>query len=323
MIDIFKPIEKLADYIVFNIFHMTPASHAATSLQFFIYDTIKIFIMMLTISFCVGLVKSFFTPEKTRKHLSGKHAGIGNVLAACLGIVTPFCTCSAVPLFIGFLEAGVPLGVTFSYLIAAPMINEMAIILLWSLFGIKITAMYISSGLIIAIGGGLIIGALKLEKYVEPFVFQSKIDSCCTHEHTKTWGYRIKEAKKSALKIFRKIWPYILIGVGLGAFIHGYVPTEVLLKYAGKGNLFAVPIAVAMGVPLYANCAGILPLSVVLVRAGLPIGTVLAFTMAVTAISFPEIMMLKRVLKLPLLLVFITLITIAIIFTGYMFNLVT
>jgi len=320
MIDIFKPIEWLANFIVYNVFHLSAKTNLATSLHFFIYDTIKIFILLLAISFVVGFIKSFFTPENTRKYLTGKHTGIGNVLAAMLGIVTPFCSCSACPLFIGFVEAGIPLGVTFSYLIAAPMINEVAVIMLWGLFGIKVTGIYILSGLIIAVIGGMVIGMLNLERYIEPFVFETKVKSCCSGENIVTFKDRIQEAKESAWSIFKKTWPYIMAGVGIGAFIHGYVPTGLLVKYAGINNPFAVPLAVLLGVPLYANVAGVLPITEVLVKQGLPIGTVLAFTMAVTAISLPEMLILKRVLKLPLLGIFVAILTVAIIFTGYLFN---
>jgi uncharacterized membrane protein YraQ (UPF0718 family) len=254
--------------------------------------------------------------------------GFGNILAALFGIVTPFCSCSACPLFIGFVEAGIPLGITFSYLISAPMINEVAIVLLWGLFGIKITAVYIFSGLIIAITGGLIIGALNLERFVEPFVFQIKqvklTSGCCCQEQSQTeiitLKNRINEAIQSATEIFKKVWFYILIGVGIGAFIHGFVPVGLLVKYAGIQNPFAVPIAVLIGVPLYANVAGILPITEVLVRQGLPMGTVLAFTMSVTALSFPEMIILRKVLRPQLLAIFVGILTFAIIFTGYLFN---
>lgn len=320
MIDIFKPVEWLADFIVYNLMNLPAKANFSLSLHFFIYDTIKIFILLLAISFVVGIIKSFFTPEKTRAFLTGKHTGIGNTLAAMLGIVTPFCSCSACPLFIGFVEAGVPLGITFSYLIAAPMINEVAIILLWGLFGIKVTALYIFSGLIIAILGGMAIGALKLERFVEPFVYETKIKACCASNEEKNWNERIQEAKESAWTIFTKTWPFVVAGIGIGAFIHGYVPTGLLVKYAGISNPFAVPMAVLLGIPLYANVAGVLPITEVLVKQGLPIGTVLAFTMAVTAISLPEIMILRRVLKMQLLAMFIVILAVAITFTGYLFN---
>lgn len=320
MIDIFKPIEWLADFIVYNLLNMAAKANLTQSLHFFIYDTIKIFILLLAISFAVGIVKSFFTPERTRAFLTGKHTGIGNTLAAMLGIVTPFCSCSACPLFIGFVEAGVPLGITFSYLIAAPMINEVAVILLWGLFGLKVTAIYIFSGVIIAIIGGMIIGALKLERFVEPFVYETKVKNCCTSDHKKSLKERVEEAKESSWSIFKKTWIFIVAGVGIGAFIHGYVPTELLTRYAGADNPFAVPLAVLFGVPLYSNVAGVLPIAEVLVQRGMPLGTVLAFTMAVTAISLPEIMILRRVLKVPLLAIFVAILAAAITFTGYLFN---
>lgn len=327
MIDIFKPVELLANYVVYNVFKIKEHSHLGDSLQFFIYDVIKIFILILVISFVVGFIKGFFTPETTKKHLTGLPLGVGNILAALLGIVTPFCSCSACPLFIGFVEAGVPLGVTFSYLISAPMINEVALILLWGLFGIKVALLYIVSGLFVAIFGGLIIGELKLERFVEPFVYQIKNDStgnCCSlpEADSVTMKLRLKDAKESAWDIFKRVYPYIIIGVGIGAFIHGFVPTGLLVKYAGAQNPFAVPLAVLIGVPLYANIAGVLPITEVLVKQGLPIGTVLAFTMAVTALSFPEMLILKRVLKIQLLGIFVGILTIAIIFTGYLFNFV-
>lgn len=322
MIDIFKPVELLANYLVYDIFKITQGTKLANGLQFFIYDTIKIFILIFAISFVVGFIKSYFTPEKTRKYLTGKHVGIGNIFAACLGIVTPFCSCSACPLFIGFVEAGIPLGITFSYLISAPMINEVAIILLWGLFGIKVTVTYILSGLLVAIAGGIAIGMLNLEKYVEPFVYQIKSkNACCNGDSGKiTHKERLSEAHNGACSIFKKVYPYILIGVGIGAFIHGYVPTGFLVQYAGAHNPFAVPIAVLIGVPLYSNIAGVLPITEVLVKQGLPIGTVLAFTMAVTALSLPEMIILRKVLKPQLLAIFAGILTLAIIFTGYLFN---
>lgn len=320
MIDIFKPIELFANYIVYNIFKIKPHSHLGDSLQFFIYDVIKIFILLLIISFAVGFIKSFFTPENTKKRLTGLPLGVGNIFAALLGIVTPFCSCSACPLFIGFVEAGIPLGVTFSYLISAPMINEVALVLLWGLFGIKIAGTYIFSGLLVAIIGGLIIGALNLERFVEPFVFETKLASCHTENKTLTFQCRIDDAKESSWDIFKKVYPFIIIGVGIGAFIHGFAPTGLLVKYAGAQNPFAVPLAVLIGVPLYANIAGILPITEVLVKQGLPIGTVLAFTMAVTALSLPEMIILRKVLKPQLLWIFIGILTLAIICTGYLFN---
>ena len=260
--------------------------------------------------------------------LEGKRTFAGNVLAAMVGIVTPFCSCSAVPLFIGFLEAGVPLGVTFSYLIAAPMVNEVAIILLWGLFGIKVTLIYISFGVSLAIASGYIIGLLKLERWVEPFVWElqrSRQGMVADDENdleavTLTWKQRFEQGRYQSSEIVRSVWLYVVGGIAIGAGIHGYVPTDFIVKYAGVHNPFAVPLAVILGVPLYANIAGVMPITEALVNKGMPMGTVLAFTMAVTALSLPEMVILKKVLKPQLLGVFIGLMTVGIISIGYIFN---
>lgn len=325
MIDIFKPIDFFAKFIVFDVLKLSEASRLAESLQFFIYDIIKISILVLFISFLAGVIKTYFSPEKTREFLTGKHTGIGNILAALLGIVTPFCSCSACPLFIGFVEAGIPLGITFSFLISAPMINEMALVLLASLFGVKIASVYVASGLVIAITGGLIIGALKLEKYIEPFVFEFKPDSstecvCGCGKEKTSFGHRIKEGRRHSFGIYNSIWPYVFLGVAIGALVHNYIPTEFLVKYAGINNPFAVPLAVLLGIPVYAGCAGALPVAYVLVQSGLPIGTVLAFAMSVTAISFPEFIILRKVLKPQMIAIFAGIMAVGIIFTGYLFN---
>ena len=323
MIDIFKPVDIFVQYIVFHVFKLSESSKLAESLHFFMYDIIKISVLILFISFIAGVIKTYFTPEKTKEFLSGKHKGVGNILAALLGIVTPFCSCSAVPLFIGFVEAGIPLGITFSFLISAPMINEMALILLFGLFGLKIASAYVTSGLVIAIAGGLIIGALKLEKYTEPFVFELKDELkpyCCGGEEKNDFIHRLHEGKKHSFGIYKSIWPYVFLGIAIGAWVHNYVPTELLIKYAGAGNPFAVPLAVLFGIPLYAGCAGALPIAYVLVKSGMPIGTVLAFTMAVTGISFPELIILRKVLKPQMLGIFVLIMTLGIIFTGYLFN---
>jgi uncharacterized membrane protein YraQ (UPF0718 family) len=325
MIDVFKPVDFFAKFVVFDLFKLPETSKLAESVHFFIYDSIKISILVIFISFLAGVIKTFFSPEKTRAFLSGKNTGFGNVLAALLGVVTPFCSCSACPLFIGFIEAGIPLGITFSFLISAPMTNEMAIVLLFGLFGLKVTVLYVALGLAIAILGGFIIGKLKLEKHIEPFVFEIKEPeepscACGCKKETETFKYRLNEGKKHSLGIYKSIWPYVLLGVGIGAWVHNYVPTEFLLKYAGAANPFAVPLAVLLGTPLYAGCAGALPLAYILVQSGMPIGTVLAFTMSVTAISFPELIILRKVLKTQMLAIFVAIMVLGIIFTGYLFN---
>lgn len=314
----FSPFFALADFIVYELLHLDPQALLATSLHFFIYDTLKIFTLLATIIFVVAIIRSYFPPERTRRILAHKRVYIGNILAALLGIVTPFCSCSAVPLFIGFVESGVPLGVTFSFLISSPMVNEIALILLWGLFGWKIALIYIGSGLLIAIIAGMIIGKLKMERYVQDYVWEIRMGEATIE--TLTFRQRALYGRTYTVDLLKKIWPYVVIGVGLGAFIHGYVPQDFLLKYAGPDNPLAVPIAVLLGVPLYSNAAGVIPIVQALLGKGLPIGTTLAFMMAVTALSFPEAVILKNVLKLPLLFTFFGTVALAIMAVGYLFN---
>ena len=314
----FSPFFALADFIVYELLHLDPQSLLATSLHFFIYDTLKIFTLLATIIFVVAIIRSYFPPERTRRILAHKREYIGNVLAALLGVVTPFCSCSAVPLFIGFVESGVPLGVTFSFLISSPMVNEIALILLWGLFGWKIALIYIASGLLIAIVAGMIIGKLKMEKYVQDYVWEIRVGE--TAIEALTFRQRALYARTYTKDLLKKIWPYVVIGIGLGALIHGYVPQDFLLKYAGPDNPFAVPLAIILGVPLYSNAAGVIPIVQALLEKGMAIGTTLAFMMAVTALSFPEAVILKNVLKLPLLLTFFGTVALAITAVGYLFN---
>jgi len=340
MIDLFFPVDIFSKFVVFDVLKLSETAKISEALHFFIYDVIKISILVLMISFFSGVIKTYFSPEKTKEFLSGKNNLLGNLLAALLGIVTPFCSCSACPLFIGFVEAGIPLGMTFSFLISAPMINEMGLILLVSLFGLKIAAIYVFTGLVIAILGGFIIGKLKLEKYIEHFVFGKKPESgscgcssesksveeeqtscCCSSKNPeRTFLSRVIEGKNHSLSIYKAIWLYVILGVAIGAWVHNYVPTEFILKYAGADNPFAVPIAVLLGIPMYAGCAGALPLAYVLAQSGMPMGTVLALTMSVTAISFPEMVILRKVLKPQLLAIFAGIMAVGIIFTGYLFN---
>ena len=312
-------LKKISEYFTYTLLKLEHGSHLADAVDFFIYDTIKIFLLLSVIIFIVSTIRSFFPPEKTKRILSHKKEFIGNILAALLGIVTPFCSCSAVPLFIGFVEAGVPLGVTLSFLISSPMVNEVAVVLLFGLFGWKITAIYIGTGLLVAIFGGLIIGKLKLEKWVEEYVYQ--FHNGQEYEITKqSFKDRLKYAKDNTVDILKRIWLYVIIAIGIGGFIHGYVPEDFLVRYAGPGNPFAVPIAVLLGVPLYANAAGVIPIVYALMEKGLSMGTVLAFMMAVTALSLPEMIILRKVLKLPLLAVFVGIMTVTIIAVGYLFN---
>ena len=311
-------LKQSADYLVFSVLALRPGSHLGEALDFFIYDTVKIFLLLATIIFAVAIVRSWFPPEKTKQILSQKREYIGNILAALLGIVTPFCSCSAVPLFIGFVESGVPLGVTFSFLISSPMVNEVALIMLWGMFGWKIALLYIGSGLLVAIIAGIVIGTLKMEGYVQDYVWKMQVGSAAIVE--QRWPERFSYARDYMIGLLKKIWPYVIIGVGIGAFIHGYVPADFLTRWAGRDNPLAVPIAVALGVPLYANAAGIIPIVQALTAKGMAIGTVLAFMMAVTALSLPEAIILSNVLKKPLLATFFGIVALAIVMVGYLFN---
>jgi uncharacterized membrane protein YraQ (UPF0718 family) len=327
MFDPFYPFDWLATQIVTKLLGLEIVSHLGSSLHFFLYDVPKVLTLLIVISFIVGTFQSFLEPERVRSLLEGKRTFAGNVMAAMVGIVTPFCSCSAVPLFIGFLEAGVPLGVTFSYLMAAPMVNEVAVILLWGLFGLKVTLLYIGFGVSLAIASGYIIGLLKLEKWVEPFVWELQrsrqsmaIEDEDNLNPSLTWNQRFEQGRFQSSEIVRSVWLYVVLGIAIGAGIHGYVPTDFIVKYAGVHNPLAVPLAVILGVPLYANIAGVMPITEALVNKGMPMGTVLAFTMAVTALSLPEIVILKKVLRPQLLAVFVGLMTIGIISIGYIFN---
>lgn len=320
----FTWVQKFADWFVYDLLRISKASKFGDALNFFVFDTIKIFILLLIIIYAITFIRSFFPPEKTRKILAEKKGStfIGHILAALLGIVTPFCSCSAVPLFIGFVEAGVPLGVTFSYLIAAPMVNEVALGLLYGLFGLRVALIYIISGEIIAIVSGIIIGKLGLEKYVEDYVYEIKVNADDIEIPNPTLSERLRDSWQFTRDLIKKIYLYVLIGIAIGGFMHGWIPTGALAKYAGKDNPFAVFVGVAFGIPLYSNAAGVIPLVSELTRAGVAMGTALSFMMAVTALSVPEMILLRRVLKPKLLAIFITIVGIGIVFTGYLFNMI-
>lgn len=317
--DIFSPIQWLADWLIYSVFNITKGTPLGNSINFFVYDSLKILILLAVIIFVVSIIRSFFPPEKTKRFLSkAKFPIFNNFLAALIGIVTPFCSCSAVPLFIGLVEAGVPLGVTFSFLISAPMVNEVALVLLWGLFGWKIALIYILSGVLIATIAGWVLGKLKLEKWVEEFVY--KIKSSEAAEKKLNAKDRIDYAKRYTIDIVKSVWIYILIGVGLGALMHGYTPNDLLVQYAGPSNLFAVPLAVLIGIPLYSNAAGTIPIVSVLIDKGMAMGTALAFMMAVTALSLPEFIILRKVLKPKLIIIYASIVGLGIMFTGYLFN---
>jgi hypothetical protein len=310
-----------ADYITYGLLRLSPGDHLADSLNFFLYDVPKIYFLLAVIVFFVALLRTYLPPERIRKILSHEKEFMGNITAAALGIFTPFCTCSAIPLFIGMLESGVPLGVTMSFLVASPTINEVALVMLWGLFGWRLAVIYILSGMFIAIVSGFIIGRLKMEKYVEEFVYKVKAKQEGGEEKLG-WNDRLSYAVEYVREIFSQVWIYVLLGVGLGAFIHGYVPVEFVTKYAGNGNPFAVIIAVIIGVPLYSNAAGTIPVVQALFGKGLALGTTLAFMMAVTALSLPEFIILRKVLKPRLLLTYFGTVAAGIIIIGYLFNLI-
>ena len=311
-------LKTTIEYLIFGWMGLSRGTRLGESANFFIYDSVKIVLLLTVIVFVIAVIRSYFSPERTRALLVHRRQYVGNVLAALLGIVTPFCSCSAVPLFIGFIESGVPLGVTFYFLVSSPMVNEVAMILLWGLFGAKVALLYVGTGVLVAIVSGIVIGRLKMEKYVQEYVYQMKLGAA--GETSPSFRQRLADARLYTWDLLKKITPYVLVGVGIGAFIHGYAPADFLAVHAGRDNPFAVPLAVAIGVPLYSNAAGMIPVVQALMGKGLPIGTALAFMMAVTALSFPEAVILKKVLKLRLLLTFFGIVALAIIGVGYLLN---
>ena len=281
-------LAPLTSWITHGLLAISSGSHLGSALEFFIFEVPKVMMLLLAVVFGVGIIRSFFTPEKTRLLLAGKKEFVGNIMASTLGIVTPFCSCSAVPLFIGFVETGVPLGVTLSFLIAAPMINEVALVLLFGMFGLKVAAMYVSTGLVIAIFSGFVIGKLHLERYVDEWIYNIKIGENQLEERKLSWQDRIEAGKTAVKEIVGKVWLFVLAGIGVGAFIHGYVPENLMASFMTKGSWWSVPLAVILGVPMYSNAAGIIPIIQALLEKGVPLGTALAFMMAVIGLSLPN-----------------------------------
>jgi uncharacterized membrane protein YraQ (UPF0718 family) len=317
---VYGQLSDFAEWLV-SLFGLSRQTHFGEAVHFFLYDTPKVLLLLTAIVFIMGVIQTFFAPERTRALLSGKREGVGNVLAASLGIVTPFCSCSAVPLFIGFLSAGVPLGVTFSFLISAPMVNEVALVLLFGMFGWKVAALYLGMGLLVAIIAGLIIGKLKMERYLEDWV--QKILSGQTAQHDgeqMSWVERFSAGGEHVKEIVGKVWPYILAGIALGAGIHGYVPEDFMASFMGKDVWWAVPAAVVLGVPMYTNAAGIIPIVEALIGKGAALGTVLAFMMSVIALSAPEMIILRKALKPTLIATFAGVVATGILLVGYVFN---
>jgi uncharacterized membrane protein YraQ (UPF0718 family) len=312
-------LQNIADFIVDDMIEMTSGKHLTETLRFFIYEVPKVMLLLVLIIFGIGILRSYFSTEKTRNALKDKSLFTGNLMAALLGIVTPFCSCSAIPLFLGFVEAGIPIGVTFSFLIAAPMINEVALVLLAGLFGWKVTLIYVGTGLSIAILSGWLIGKLKLEKYVADWVYSVKSNQENQEEERLTFHDRIQKGFDSVKEIVGKIWIYIVIGIGVGAGAHGYVPEDFLGSLLGKDNWYGVPLAIILGVPMYSNAAGIIPIVSVLIEKGVSLGTALAFMMSVIALSLPEIIILKKVLKWQLFAGFVGIVATVIVLVGFLF----
>ena len=311
-------LQLFADWLTYSILGLVQGTSLGLSVNFFIYDSIKVTLMLAVIVFAVAIVRTYITPQKVKKWVGGRTEGVGNVVAALLGIPTPFCSCSAVPLFIGFVESGVPLGITFSFLIASPLINEVAAAMLFAMFGWQIALIYIVSGLIIAIIAGIIIGRLHLESEVEEFVWKCKMYEQA--DKVMTGQERLVFAKNESRDITLKVLPYILLGIAIGAVIHGYAPADFLVNIAGPNNPLAVPIAVLIGIPLYSNAAGMIPIMEVLTAKGMAMGTALAFMMAVIGLSLPEMIILRKVIKIKLLLIFAGILFVAFTLTGYLFN---
>ena len=309
--------KESVDYLTIDLLGLS--GRLNESINFFIYDTVKILFLLIVIIFVVSYLRTHFNTEKVRLYLQGKSEFTGNVLASLFGIITPFCSCSAIPLFLGFIQARIPLGVTFSFLISSPMNNEVAIALLFTLFGWKITAIYIGFGLLVAIIGGFVIGRFGLDKYILMDVkpMEGELEDI---EVKLTQKQRISEAWEYTYDIFKQIWLYVLIGVGIGALIHGYVPADFIAKYAGGDNWYGVPLAVVLGIPMYSNAAGVMPLVEVLTDKGMLLGTALSFMMAITALSLPEAMILKKILHVRLIGVFFGIVGFGIICIGYLFN---
>jgi uncharacterized membrane protein YraQ (UPF0718 family) len=322
MVDLFYPLQWIADKLTYDVLGIMPDTHLASSVNFIIYDVMKIFVLLAVMIFVVSYIRTYVTPEKTRKVLGGKKGLQYHLLASMIGAVTPFCSCSSVPLFIGFVEAGIPLGVTFSFLITSPLVNEAAVAALWATMGFKATLIYTVSGILLGVIGGYLIGLLKMEKYVAEFVYKIKVGDSNKNPRYLSAKERTAAAYESVKDIVEKVWIYVIIGVALGGIFHGYAPEGILAKYAGEDNLLAVPVAVLIGVPLYSNIMGMIPIVESLIGKGLPVGTALAFIMGVTALSLPEMIILKKVLKNELIAAFVIIVTVCIILTGYLFNVI-
>jgi len=321
---LYRHLSEIAAWLTYSVGGLERGSHFGAAVEFFVFEAPKVLMLLVLVVFGVGVVRTFFTPERTRRLLAGRRESVGNVLAALLGTVTPFCSCSAVPLFIGFVTAGVPLGVTFSFLVSAPMVNEVALVLLFGMFGWKVAALYLGMGLIIAIVAGWILGRLRLEKYVESWVYENGSNRTADGEvlPSMSWGERVQAGVVVVREIVGRVWLYVLIGIAVGAGIHGFVPENFMASIMGRDAWWSVPLAVLLGVPMYSNAAGIIPIVQALLGKGAALGTVLAFMMSVIGLSLPEAIILRQVLKPRLIATFFGVVAGGILLVGYLFNLV-
>lgn len=317
---IYSHLATWAKWFTYEVLRLSPSSRFASAVEFFVYETPKVLLLLTVVVFAVGIVRSFFTPERTRRILAGQRELTGNVLAALLGVVTPFCSCSAVPLFIGFVTTGVPLGVTFSFLISAPMVNEVALALLFSLFGWRIALLYASTGLLVAVVSGWTIGRLRLERHVESWVLEAQGDESAAAEEKLQWPGRLRRGAESVREIVGRVWPFVVAGIAVGAGIHGYVPEGFMASIMGRDAWWSVPLAVLLGIPMYSNAAGIIPVVQALLGKGAALGTVLAFMMSVIGLSLPEMIILRRVLKPTLIATFAGVVGAGIVLVGFVFN---
>ncbi|HVO13527.1 MAG TPA: permease [Vicinamibacteria bacterium] len=319
---VYAQLPAFAAWLAYDALGLARGSAAGAAAEFFLYDTPKVLMLLTVVVFAVGIARSFFTPEATRRILAGRREALGSVLAALLGVVTPFCSCSAVPLFVGFVTAGVPLGVTFSFLVSAPMVNEVALALLFALFGWRVALLYAGTGLAVAVVSGVVIGRLHLERWVEPWVYAVTPGRAVVTEPRRDWGGRLAAGREAVRDIVGRVWPYVIAGIAVGAAIHGYVPQGFMAAIMGREAWWSVPLAVLIGIPLYSNAAGILPVVQALLAKGAALGTVLAFMMAVIALSLPEMVILRRVLTVRLIAVFVGVVAAGILLVGYLFNVV-
>jgi uncharacterized membrane protein YraQ (UPF0718 family) len=317
---IYSQLSPFADWFAYSLLNLSPESHLGSAVQFFMYDTPKVLMLLVLVVFFVGILRSFVTVDWTRRVLAGKKESVGNVLAALLGVVTPFCSCSAVPLFIGFMTAGVPLGVTFSFLISAPMVNEIALVLLYGLLGWEVAVLYFVTGICIAIIAGWVMGRMKLEAHVEDWVMAIRAGESGLEDQKMAWRQRFSYALDSVKDIVGRVWKFVVIGIAVGAGIHGYVPEGYLAGIMGDSSWWSVPLSVVIGIPMYTNAAGVIPIVEALLGKGAALGTVLAFMMSVIALSFPEMVILRKVLKPRLIAIFIGVVGCGILFVGYLFN---